>query len=180
MTYIPGFKGFSLITEKIDSKTFEKFVSNRLAGAIKIADATKAKGGDSLLTYQHYKVKLPYYKKAAAGKFNIDEAKAELKKLLFLTQKHNEWLNNFTHIVSHNIRSNNNNIKSLVELLLENTENDGEMLLKMLKTSTNKLDETIYHLSEFVRFQNQIEKENVGHNIFLDRYLHNYHLNSLL
>jgi PAS domain S-box-containing protein len=83
---------------------------------------------------------------------------AELNKLLFLTQKHNEWLNNFTHIVSHNIRSNNNNIKSLVELLLENTENDNEMLLKMLKTSTNKLDETIYHLSEFVRFQNQNEK----------------------
>lgn len=81
MMYIPRFKGFSLITEKIDSETFEKFVSNRLAGAIKIADATKAKGGDSLLTYQHYKVKLPYYKKAAAGKFNIDEAKAELKKL---------------------------------------------------------------------------------------------------
>jgi signal transduction histidine kinase len=83
---------------------------------------------------------------------------AELKKLLFLTQKHNEWLNNFTHIVSHNIRSNNNNIKSLVELLLENSESDRQLLLKMLKTSTNKLDETIYHLSEFVRFQNQNEK----------------------
>jgi PAS domain S-box-containing protein len=83
---------------------------------------------------------------------------AELKKLLFLTQKHNEWLNNFTHIVSHNIRSNNNNIKSLVELLTENSESDRHLLLKMLKTSTNKLDETIYHLSEFVRFQNQNEK----------------------
>ncbi len=83
---------------------------------------------------------------------------AELKKLLFLTQKHNEWLNNFTHIVSHNIRSNNNNIKSLVELLIENTEGDRDLLFKMLKTSTNKLDETIYHLSEFVKFQNQNEK----------------------
>lgn len=81
MMYIPRFKGFSLITEKLSNETFEQFASNRLAGAIKIADATKAKGGDSLLTYQHYKVKLPYYKKAAAGKFNIDEAKAELKKL---------------------------------------------------------------------------------------------------
>jgi len=83
---------------------------------------------------------------------------SELKKLLFLTQKHNEWLNNFTHIVSHNIRSNNNNIKSLVELLIENSESDRNLLLSMLKTSTNKLDETIYHLSEFVRFQNQNEK----------------------
>jgi len=70
-----------LIFEAKKPETFEKFAGNRLAGAIKIAETTKAKGGDSLLTYQHYKVKLPYYKKAAAGKFNIEEAKSELKKL---------------------------------------------------------------------------------------------------
>jgi len=69
------------IFEAKKPETFEQFASNRLAGAIKIAETTKAKGGDSLLTYQHYKVKLPYYKKAAAGKFNIKEAKSELKKL---------------------------------------------------------------------------------------------------
>ncbi|CAB4219007.1 hypothetical protein UFOVP1604_90 [uncultured Caudovirales phage] len=70
-----------LIFEAKKPETFEKFASNRLAGATKIAETTKAKGGDSLLTYQHYKVKLPYYKKAAAGKFKVEEAKAELKKL---------------------------------------------------------------------------------------------------
>jgi hypothetical protein len=70
-----------LIFEAKKPETFEQFASNRLAGAIKIAETTKAKGGDALLTYQHYKVKLPYYKKAAAGKFNIEEAKSELKKL---------------------------------------------------------------------------------------------------
>ena len=51
------------IFEAKKPETFEQFASNRLAGAIKIAETTKAKGGDSLLTYQHYKVKLPYYKK---------------------------------------------------------------------------------------------------------------------
>ena len=73
--------GIFYLFEAKKPETFEQFASNRLAGAIKIAETTKAKGGDSLLTYQHYKVKLPYYKKAAAGKFNIEEAKSELKKL---------------------------------------------------------------------------------------------------
>ena len=79
--YIPRFKGFSLITEKIGSETFEQFSKNRLAGATKIADTAKAKGGDSLLTYNHFIVKLPYDKKASLGKFKVDEAKTELKKL---------------------------------------------------------------------------------------------------
>ena len=70
-----------LIFEAKKPETFEKFASNRLAGATKISENAKAKGGDSLLTYHHFKVKLPYYKKAAAGKFNMEEAKAELKKL---------------------------------------------------------------------------------------------------
>jgi hypothetical protein len=70
-----------LIFEAKKPETFEKFASNRLAGATKISENAKAKGGDSLLTYHHFKVKLPYYKKAAAGKFNMEEAKADLKKL---------------------------------------------------------------------------------------------------
>lgn len=71
----------ALIFEAKKPETFEKFASNRLAGATKISENAKAKGGDSLLTYHHFKVKLPYYKKAAAGKFNMEEAKVELKKL---------------------------------------------------------------------------------------------------
>jgi hypothetical protein len=70
-----------LIFEAKKPETFEKFAGNRLAGATKISDNAKAKGGDALLTYHHFVVKLPYYKKAAAGKFKIEEAKAELKKL---------------------------------------------------------------------------------------------------
>ena len=30
-----------------------------------------------MLTWHHYKVKLPYYKRAAAGKMNLDDAKKE-------------------------------------------------------------------------------------------------------
>jgi hypothetical protein len=60
-------------------ETFESFASTRLKGAEKIADTTQKKGGLSLLTYKHYKVKLPYYKKAATGKLDKDAAKKEFK-----------------------------------------------------------------------------------------------------
>jgi hypothetical protein len=63
-------------------ETFENFASTRLKGAEKIADTTQETGGLSLLTYKHYKVKLPYYKKAAAGKLDKETAKEEFNKTL--------------------------------------------------------------------------------------------------
>ena len=35
-----------------------------------------------MLTYHHFKVKLPYYKKAAEGKFDMEESKKEFIKTL--------------------------------------------------------------------------------------------------
>jgi hypothetical protein len=63
-------------------QTIEEFASTRLKGAEKIADTTQKKGGLSLLTYRHYKVKLPYYKKAVAGKLDKEVAKEEFSKTL--------------------------------------------------------------------------------------------------
>jgi len=63
-------------------QSIEAFASTRLKGAEKIADTTQSAGGLSLLTYKHYKVKLPYYKKAAAGKLNKESAKKEFEKTL--------------------------------------------------------------------------------------------------
>jgi hypothetical protein len=62
--------------------SIEDFASTRLKGAEKIADTTQEAGGLSLLTYKHYKVKLPYYKKAAAGKLDKDDAKKEFDETL--------------------------------------------------------------------------------------------------
>ena len=66
-----------LLEEKKAKETFEEFATKRLAGAEKIADTTQEAGGLSLLTYRHYKVKFPYYKKAAAGKLDKEAAKKE-------------------------------------------------------------------------------------------------------
>ena len=62
--------------------SFEEFASKRLEGATKVSEDAKEKGGAALLTYHHFVVKLPYYKKASEGGFNIDEAQSELKKYL--------------------------------------------------------------------------------------------------
>jgi hypothetical protein len=72
-------KLFDLITE---SKSFDTFAEKRLGGASKIADGAKEKGGPAMLTYHHFKVKLPYYKKASEGKFNVDEARKEFKETI--------------------------------------------------------------------------------------------------
>jgi hypothetical protein len=76
------FIDFNELYEAKKVESLEEFAKNRLGGASKIAQNAKEKGGDALLTYQHFKVKLPYYQKAAAGKFNLAEAKKELSEHL--------------------------------------------------------------------------------------------------
>ncbi len=62
--------------------SFEEFAQKRLEGATKISNDSKQKGGAALLTYHHFVVKLPYYKKAAEGNFKQEDAQIELKKYL--------------------------------------------------------------------------------------------------
>jgi hypothetical protein len=64
------------------NKTFEEFSKKRGEGASKIAENAKEKGGLSILTYYHFNVKAPYYKKAQEGMFDLEKAKKELKSLM--------------------------------------------------------------------------------------------------
>jgi hypothetical protein len=81
-----------IITEsQLSNLPFEDFVSVRMKGANKIATTAKEKGGPSMLTYHHFHVKQPYYKKASEGKFDekksIKEFDDTLKKIsLEMTQ----------------------------------------------------------------------------------------------
>ena len=61
----------------MENDEFKSFADTREAGAEKIVNNAKEKGGLALLTWHHFKVKLPYYKKAAAGKFDLAGAKKE-------------------------------------------------------------------------------------------------------
>jgi hypothetical protein len=64
------------------NKTFEEFSEKRGEGAAKIAENAKEKGGLSILTYYHFVVKEPYYKKAQEGKLDLEKARKELKELI--------------------------------------------------------------------------------------------------
>jgi len=59
------------------TENFEEFSDNRLKGASDITKKAEEKGGDALLTYHHFNVKLPYYEAAKAGKFDSNTAFVE-------------------------------------------------------------------------------------------------------
>ena len=68
--------------KKVSENVFEDFAGTREKGAEKITKSSKEKGGLSMLTYHHYAVKLPYYKKATENKFDFSEAEKEFKDTL--------------------------------------------------------------------------------------------------
>ena len=70
----------SEVNEK--KETLQEFSENRLAGAAKISKAAKEKGGDALLTYHHFHVKLPYYQKSVDGELDMNNLKEEYDNLL--------------------------------------------------------------------------------------------------
>ena len=73
-------KLFQLLTEAKES--FEEFATTRGEGAAKIASTAEEKGGLALLTWHHFKVKAPYYKKATTGKFDKEAAQKEFESTL--------------------------------------------------------------------------------------------------
>lgn len=79
--------------------------------------------------------------------------------LLDVTSQQNIRLQNFAYIISHNIRSHSANLSSLVQLLTEaESPAQGAMFLQMLKTSTDKLAETIVNLNDIITVNSNINK----------------------
>ena len=72
-------------------ESFQEFAETRGKGAAKISNSAQ-KGGLSLLTWHHFKVKLPYYTKAAVGKLDMEAAKKEFD------ETHKKISSSMTHI----------------------------------------------------------------------------------
>lgn len=71
------------VDEELEAaESLDVFLQNRFAGATKIAQDTKEKGGDALLTYYHYRVKLPYYKQGVDGDLDFMQIENEYKEKL--------------------------------------------------------------------------------------------------
>lgn len=90
------------------------------------------------------------------------EAEKEKNRLYKITEKQNEKLINFTHIVSHDIRSHTSNLTMILDLFEETEDKEEQQqYFDMLKQSTNKLSDTIFYLNETVAVQSGIKTENV-------------------
>ena len=76
------------------------------------------------------------------------EKELELKRLLEVTSSQNSKLYNFTHIVSHNIRSHASNLSMVIDVI-ESTVDISEKLsyFDLFKEGTEKLSETIEYLN---------------------------------
>ena len=94
------------------------------------------------------------------------EKQRELQNLLIVTADQNTRLQNFAHIVSHNIRSHSANMSSLVHFL-ETIDDPNEKvnLFGMLKTSTEKLEKTIENLNEIITVNQQLQKPAENRNL---------------
>lgn len=92
------------------------------------------------------------------------EKEFELKRLLDVTSSQNNKLYNFTHIVSHNVRSHTSNLSMVVDVI-ENTDDIEEKLsyFDLFKEGTEKLSESIEYLNEIITIQQKtnIEKTKI-------------------
>lgn len=99
----------------------------------------------------------------------------EMQKLLNMTSDQNKRLQNFAHIVSHNIRSHSANLSSLVSFM-ETTrdEKEKEKMFQMLKSSTSQLEETIMNLNEIITVNQNLNKPVENRNLLeeIDKTLH--------
>jgi hypothetical protein len=100
-----------------EKETLQEFSENRLAGAAKISKAAKEKGGDALLTYHHFHVKLPYYQKSVDGELDMDNLKEEYDDLLTDLYEATRNSMNITQVEFQELVG---KIEVLGELLIEN------------------------------------------------------------
>ena len=88
------------------------------------------------------------------------EAEKEKNRLYKIAEKQNEKLINFTHIVSHDIRSHTSNLSMILDLYEESSDPvEQKEYFDMLKQSTNKLSDTIFYLNETVAVQSGVKNE---------------------
>ena len=91
---------------------------------------------------------------------SIRKAENDLRQLLELTQHQNERLRNFTHIVSHNLRSHSSNLSGLIQLMrLEFPEFKDNVYFSNFQTALSNLTDVIYNLSEVALIQTEDDKE---------------------
>jgi PAS domain S-box-containing protein len=99
------------------------------------------------------------YLGVAADITPLEKAKEELDLLLNISQKQNERLKNFAHIVTHNLRSHSGAFYGLLEVIkIENPEIYENEYIQLLQNNAISLQESIDNLTEIVK-QNFAEED---------------------
>ena len=95
----------------------------------------------------------------------------DLNNSLKLVTEQNKRLLNFSHIVSHNLRSHTSNIESLINLIeVSEDENERNEMLGLLKSVSETLSQTMDNLNEVVSIQTNIDQ--VVEELNLNKYIH--------
>jgi len=94
---------------------------------------------------------------------NINDVKtkeANLQRSLDLLSEQNKRLQNFAHIVSHNLRSHSGNLQFMVNIFDEDiSTEDRHEIFGNIRSISESLTDTIDHLNEIVKIQTDINKE---------------------
>ncbi|WP_103864669.1 PAS domain S-box protein [Aquimarina sp. I32.4] len=106
------------------------------------------------------------YLGVAADISEIKKVEKDLKSWLSVAEDQNKRLRNFAHIVSHNLKSHSGNFQMLLDLFVqENPEAKENEIIKLFKTASDNLTETIVHLNEVVLMNTSVDENLVGLNL---------------
>ena len=80
----------------------------------------------------------------------------QLQSLVDVNIEQNKRLMQFTHIISHNIRSHISNLKGIVEHVERHPDENDNSFWNLIKQTTNSLDETILNLNDSITIQTSL------------------------
>jgi PAS domain S-box-containing protein len=96
----------------------------------------------------------------------IKNAEAIIEKLYAISKNQGEKILDFTHIISHNIRSNTSNISMIIDLIGDMVDSsEKEEYFQLLKESNNKLSDTIHYLNETINAQLNKKNQKINLNL---------------
>lgn len=91
---------------------------------------------------------------------NILDSKSNLETITLQLQEQNRRLDEFAHIISHNLRAPVNNIQALINLLDEKSEmTDYRLIFDKLKNVAKNLNETMNELMDTLKAKTQLHVE---------------------
>ncbi len=92
----------------------------------------------------------------------------ELKKMLEITSIQNNRLQNFTHIISHNVRSHVANLFGIISITDLEHEEERETAWRLIQSTTTSLNETIHNLSQILSIQSEKQLPTTCLNIYTE------------